>query len=117
MKLMIFYQHSDSKGLSYRCRDIARQDDSVRVVDDYIRSLRRWKNSICTSLTKDSDMSASSFVATYRQSKKDVKDAHKRKKIRVEFHVRDDKQMMISREAFCLFIDTLLKDHVQAGSL
>lgn len=106
MKLMIFYEYTHSKRLFYKLMDIDKGDNSAKAVDDYIRSLKGWKNSIRLSLRKDPHMPEPGFVAYYIQDEKDVKEGCKKKKIKVNFHNRDDKKA-VNRKAYCSFIDTL----------
>lgn len=108
MKLMIFYEYAGSKQMFYKCLDIKKDDDPAKAVDDFIKSLRGWGNSKRLSLRKDPQMPEPGFVARYI---KDEKDGNRggavRKKLKVSFHMREEKKTVASRKAFCSFVDAL----------
>ncbi len=108
MKLMIFYEYAGSRQMFYKCLDIERNDEPAKVIDDFTRSLRGWGNSKRLSLRKDPQMPEPGFVAFYIKDEKDSsRGGAARKKLKVSFHVRDEKKTVVSREAFCSFIDAL----------
>ena len=104
---MIFYEHI-GRGLgAYKCLDIAKDEDALKSVDDFVRSIRGWRNSVRLSVKEDPYMPEPSFVALYEKSETSGKGVSNNARLEVSLHVRDDKKTAVSREAFCSFTDTL----------
>lgn len=110
MRLVIYYEISGDDRVFCEWKKITEKDKTLRVVIDFVKSLRGWERCILCGFIKYGQTRSDKVAAYFLQSINDEKEDSKRKDMTVRFYVDLEHQETTTREEFCTVIDTILSD-------
>ena len=106
MRLVMYYSiHGDGR-LFCEWKRITEQDKSLRVVIDFVRTLKGWEHCILCGFMKYGQNKGDQAKAFFLQSIKDAEESE-RKNMDVTFYIDLEHKETTTREEFCTLIERL----------
>jgi hypothetical protein len=110
MRFVMYYEISGDDRVFCEWKKITEKDKTLRVVIDFVKSLKGWEHCILCGFIKHGPEISDKINAYFLQSIDDKKEDSKRKRMTVTFYVDLEHQETTTREEFCTVIDTILSD-------
>ena len=108
MRLVMIYEIDGDERLFYEWKRVDERDKTLRIVIDFVKSLRGWEYCILCGFMKYGQKRTDKAKAFFLQSINDEKNDSERKHMTVKFYASEEETT--TREEFCEAVDVLLKD-------
>ncbi len=107
MRLVMYYRIGGDNRLFCDWKKITEKDKILRVVIDFVRSLKGWEHCIFCGFIRYGQNIGDESKAFFFQDIDDEKEGSKRMNLNVRFYVDLEHQETTTREEFCMVIERL----------